>query len=301
MSRQLLAGVVSIAVVIPTLLGAPQGTTGGEWPVHGSDTAYTRYAPLDQINGDNVNELRVAWRRPGVDASLHARFPDLQYSNNLRSTPLMVGGTLYASNGIGLVEAFDPATGETQWVQELAESGSETPRGAASRGIAYWPGDDEADERILSVRGPYLLATDLGTGRLVPSFGDRGKVDLRYFEDSTEPRGFSFSSAPLVVRDVVVVGAAMADHPPVKEADPGYVRAYDVRTGALRWTFNPIPQAGELGVAGWTTPGSTREWPTSGRWRARTRSSGLTPLYVKTAAQEASLSCWRVRKSLMTR
>ena len=251
MSRQLLAGAVSIAVVIPTLLGAPQGTTGGEWPVHGGDTAYTRYAPLDQINADNVNNLRVAWRRPGVDASLHARFPDLQYSNNLRSTPLMVGGMLYASNGIGLVEAFDPATGETQWVQELPESGSETPRGAASRSIAYWPGDDEADERILSVRGPCLLATDLGTGRLVPSFGDRGKVDLRYFEDSTEPRGFSFSSAPLVVRDIVVVGAAMADHPPVKEADPGYVRAYDVRTGALRWTFNPIPQAGELGVDTW--------------------------------------------------
>ena len=127
MSRQLLAGVVSITVVIPTLLGAPQGTNGSEWPVHGDDAAYTRYAPLDQINADNVNDLRVAWRRPAVDALLHARFPDLQYSNNLRSTPLMVGGMLYAANGIGLVEAFDPATGETQWVQELPELGSETP------------------------------------------------------------------------------------------------------------------------------------------------------------------------------
>ena len=283
MSQQLLAGAVSIAVFIPTLLGAPQGTTGGEWPVHGGDTAYTRYAPLDQINADNVNDLRVAWRRPGVDASLHARFPDLQYSNNLRSTPLMVGGMLYASNGIGLVEAFDPATGETQWVQELPESGSETPRGAASRGIAYWPGDDEADERILSVRGPYLLATDLGTGRLVPSFGDRGKVDLRYFEDSTEPRGFSFSSAPLVVRDVVVVGAAMADHPPVKEADPGYVRAYDVRTGTLRWTFNPIPQAGQLGVDTWLDD----SWQYSGManvWTMASADAELGLVYLPTGA-----------------
>ena len=129
MSRQLLAGALSISVAIPILLGAAQGTNGGEWPVHGGDTAYTRYVPLDQINANNVNDLRVAWRRPAVDASLHARFPDLQYSNNLRSTPLMVDGVLYASNGIGLVEAFDPATGETQWVQELQESGSDTPRG----------------------------------------------------------------------------------------------------------------------------------------------------------------------------
>ena len=85
------------------------------------------YAIVRNAYADNVNDLRVAWRRPAVDALLHARFPDLQYSNNLRSTPLMVGGMLYAANGIGLVEAFDPATGETQWVQELPELGSETP------------------------------------------------------------------------------------------------------------------------------------------------------------------------------
>ena len=120
----------------------------------------------------------MAWRRPAVDVSLQTRFPDLQYSNQLRSTPVFVDGSLYASNGIGLVEAFDPATGGTRWVQELPESGGDTPRGASSRGVAYWGGTEAGDPRILSVRGSLLLATDTRTGNLISSFGDGGKVDL---------------------------------------------------------------------------------------------------------------------------
>ena len=250
---QLGAGPLALGLVVCILspVHAQDGTDGLEWVAHGGDGGYTRYAPLDQIDADNVNELRVAWRHPAVDASLHERFPDLRYSNNLRSTPIMVGGMLYASNGIGLVEAFDPASGETRWVQEIPESDDDESRGTSSRGVAYWRGRTTEDPRIISIRGPYLLATDIRTGKLIPEFGDGGKVDLRYFEDSPEPRPFNYSSAPLVVRDVAIVGAAMNDHPPVKEGHPGYVRAYDVRTGELRWTFNPIPQEGERGVETW--------------------------------------------------
>ena len=294
MRRQLRIATLSLGVPVLVLhvLHAQEGTDGRNWPAHGGDAGYTRYAPLDQINADTVSGLRVAWRRPAVDASLHTRFADLQYSNELRSTPIIVDGVLYASNGIGLVEAFDPTTGETGWVQELPGAGDETPRGASSRGVAYWRGSAEGDARILSVRAPYLLATNAHTGQLISSFGDGGKVDLRYFEDSPDPRAFGFISAPLVVRDVVIVGAAMADHPPVKEADPGYVRAYDVRTGERRWTFNPIPQEGEFGVDTWLD----NSWEYSGMgnvWTMMSADEELGLVYLPTGAPRTfSLTRW---------
>ena len=241
--------VLLLAMVAPA---AAQYGTQGEWHVHGGENGYTRYAPLDQINAETVGDLEIAWRRQAVDASLHERWPDLRYSNQLRSTPLMVDGVLYASNGIGMVEAFDPATGETVWVQDIPDlTDDETPRGAASRGVGYWAGAGQDRARILSVRAEYLFATDLETGRPIESFGDGGKVDLRVFADTPEPQPFSYISPPLVVRDVVVVGQLMEDHPRTMENRPGYVRAYDARTGALRWTWNPIPQAGEPGVETW--------------------------------------------------
>ena len=121
-TRPRAAGVRLATALVVSILAGPadaQDGTSGEWRVHGGDSGFTRYAPLEQINADTVNDLEIIWRRPAVDATLHARWPGLRYSNELRSTPLMVDGVLYASNGIGMVEAFDPATGESIWVQAL--------------------------------------------------------------------------------------------------------------------------------------------------------------------------------------
>ena len=247
-----------IVLVFSTSGSAQQGTTG-EWHVHGGDAGYTRYSSLDQINTDTVGDLDIAWRRSSVDASLILQWPDLQYSNQLRSTPIMVDGILYASNGIGLVEAFDPGTGQTLWVQDHSFLGDDTPRGASNRGVAYWA--DGADKRIFSIRPPYLLATNASTGQSLDSFGSNGKVDLRYDAET----GYSGTSPPVVVKDVVILGSAMADHPYTKEQHPGDVRAYDVRTGELRWTWSPIPKAGEPGVEtwlddSWTYSGMANVW-----------------------------------------
>ena len=247
-----------IVIVFSTSGSAQQGTTG-EWHVHGGDAGFTRYSSLDQINTDTVDDLDIAWRRSSVDASLIQQWPDLQYSNQLRSTPIMVDGVLYASNGIGLVEAFDPGTGQTLWVQDHSFLGDDTPRGASNRGVAYWA--DGADKRIFSIRPPYLLVTNASTGQSIDSFGSNGKVDLRYDAET----GYSGTSPPVVVKDVVILGSAMADHPYTKEQHPGDVRAYDVRTGELRWTWSPIPKAGEPGVEtwlddSWTYSGMANVW-----------------------------------------
>ena len=275
-----LASVLVVGVAATAI--AQNGTTG-EWRVHGGDSGFTRYASLDQINAETVNDLEIVWRRGAVDSSLHARWPDLQYSNQLRSTPVMVDGVLYASNGIGMVEAFEPATGETVWVQELPFLGEETPRGAANRGVAFWEDDSGGSRRILSVRPPYLLATDTDTGLLIPEFGDGGKVDLRVYADTSELIDYNYTSPPLVVRDVVVVGQAMADHPLTKEQRPGYVRAYDVRTGERRWTWNPIPRAGEPGVETWLDD----SWEYSGMgnvWTMMSADEELGLVYLPTGA-----------------
>ena len=218
----------------------------GEWRVHSGDNASTKYSPLDQINAANATSLRVAWRRPQVDASLMAAATS-KLPNNFRSTPIMVGGVLYASNGVGLVEAFDPGTGKTLWVQQPDADGL---RGTSNRGVAYWGQGDEA--RIISHRNRSLYALNPKTGQPITTFGVNGVVDLNADVGPLNP-GYTWTSAPLIARDVIVMGSRMADQDSATkvEGDPGDVRAYDVRTGKLRWTFHVIPKAGDPAIKTW--------------------------------------------------
>src|SRR5580704_9255378 len=90
----------------------------GESHYFGSDAGASKYWPFDQITANNVQNLKIAWRRPAIDAKIVADHPDLKFSNNLRAAPIMAGGILYSSDAIGMVEAMDPATGRTLWIQE---------------------------------------------------------------------------------------------------------------------------------------------------------------------------------------
>jgi quinoprotein glucose dehydrogenase len=225
--------------------GAVAQTENGEWRSLSGDPGSTKYAPLDQINRTNVKNLRIAWRRPAVDPLLSGKDPKLQVPNNFRATPLMIGGVLYSPNGVGLVEAFDPGTGKTIWIQEPPPS-PDALRGTSTRGVAYWSG--AGDERVFVQRGETLIALNAKSGQPYASFGAGGAVNLR-LGSASEP--YSWSGAPRVCRDVVIVGATMSDSPPRKEGTPGDVRGYDVRTGELRWTFHVVPRAGEFGVDTW--------------------------------------------------
>ena len=227
-------------------VSAQTGAQSGEWRAYGGDKASTKYSPLDQIDRTNVDQLRIAWRRPSVAGELRAAHPDLSIGNNFRSTPIMVGGVMFASNGVGLVEAFDPGTGNTLWIQDVPDG--EPTRGSSSRGIAYWQAAQE--ERVFAVRGEYLWALDPKTGALIGSFGDGGRVALK---PGLGPRAtrYGWTSAPTVCNDVVIVGVSMSDSPQSKEAPPGMVQAFDVRTGEQRWNFNPIAQPGDAGNDTW--------------------------------------------------
>jgi glucose dehydrogenase len=258
--------VAAICFIVGMNVRAQQGAKAGQWPNHSGDKGSTKYSPLDQITKNNVRNLRVVWRRPAVADEFRKRRSDLLVPGLFRSTPLMIDGVLYASNGIGLVEAFDPGTGKTLWAQEPPEATPDALIGSSTRSVGYWRGG--GDERIFSVRPPYLVAIHPKTGELIQGFGNAGKVDLR-MDLGAQPAPFNGTSAPLIIKDVVVVGSSIADNPNYKEGTPGDIRAYDVRTGKLRWKFRVIPKENEFGVDTW----ENRSWEYTGAVNAWTNLS----------------------------
>jgi quinoprotein glucose dehydrogenase len=281
----LLAAAACAAVFASTAHLRSQAGAGrsGEWRDYAGDKGFTKYSPLDQINPSNVRNLRIAWRRPAVADELRAEQPDLRFGNSFRSTPLMIDGVLYAQNGIGLVEAFDPETGKTIWIQERFEG--DQLRGAPARGIAYWGSGPSGGEaaRLLTVRGQYLTALEPKTGKIIRSFAANGRADLL---PALGPKAtnFNWTSAPQVCNDVVIIGAAMSDSPSRKDSlPPGIVQAYDVRSGQLRWTFNPIPRPGQIGSESWEED----SWSYSGAantWTLISSDESLGLAYLPTGA-----------------
>jgi quinoprotein glucose dehydrogenase len=225
---------------------AQQGARAGEWRYHSGDLGSTKYSALDQINKTNVSRLRIAWRRPAVDASIRQANPNLTYSHNFHATPILVDGVLYTSDGAGLIEAFNPATGATVWIEQIRAD--DRPRAASTRTIGYWT--DGNAKRIFAIRGEELIALDARTGARAADWGEAGRANLKR---GLGPRATAYisSSGPQVCGDVVMTGGSMSDRPEVKGAAPGDVQAFDVRTGKPRWTFHVIPRAGETGSETW--------------------------------------------------
>ena len=247
-------------VAVPTTPYAAAPSSAGEkvasteWLSNRGDLASTSYSPLDQINRDNFDKLRIAWRWKSDNFGPTPEF-------YFRATPLMADGVLYTTAGLRRdVVAIDPATGETLWMYRLDEGarGTSAPRRSSGRGVSFWRDTNPGEpDRIFTITpGFQLIALDAHTGRPVPAFGRDGIVDLkeglpRVSELPKTPPGSS--SPPVIVGDVVVVGVAFAagGAPPSKVAVPGWVRAYDAHTGALKWTFHTVPQAGDFGVDTW--------------------------------------------------
>jgi quinoprotein glucose dehydrogenase len=257
--------VAGATVLVRGQVGAQVGTQSGQWPTYGGDLGHTRYAPLDQINAGNFNNLEIAWRFKTDPLG-----PRPEY--NLESTPLMVNGRLYSTAGSRrAVVALDAVTGEMVWMHSEREGarGAAAPRQLSGRGLAYWT--DGRDERILYVTPGYrLLALDAKTGVPVASFGNDGVVDLKLEFDQdldlvTAPVGLH--STPIVAKNVVMVGAAFETgaNPKSRRNVKGAVRGYDVRTGKRLWLFRTIPQLGDFGndtweKDSWRYTGNTGVW-----------------------------------------
>ena len=249
-------------------VSAQSGAANGEWRTYGGDLGSTRYAPLDQINGDNFADLKVVWRFKTVNLGPR---PDFNY----QATPLMIDGVLYTTAGSRRdVVALDAATGEMLWIYRLdeGERSANAIRRMSGRGIAYWT-DGQDDERIFVVTiGYQLVGLDARTGRAIPGFGHDGIVDLKQHNDQyIDPLSgeIGWNSAPIVARDIVIVGASHrgGSAPPSRENVKGYIRGFDVRTGERKWIFHTIPRPGEFGRDSWLNDsavytGNTGVWTT---------------------------------------
>ena len=236
----------------------------GEWPHHGGDLASSKYSALDQINAENFAQLEVAWRWESADVRLQGAYDTGSYT----ATPLMVGGTVYAATSHGQVAALDPATGEQLWLYDPRSWARELPTQLPrrTRGIEYWT-DGEAERILLATLGKQLVSIDAATGKPDPAFGNNGMVDLTgdLGDRDWVTANISHSAPPIAVRDTVVVGSKIHDYVSGMDNPPGHIRAYDVRTGELKWRFHTIPQEGEpftetWGNESWRWQGNTNAW-----------------------------------------
>ena len=221
-----------------------QATANRDWPVWNGDENGDHYSPLAQINRQNVAGLRLAWTY------------DTGEEGGLETNPLVIAGVVYAHTPSRKVVALDAGTGRLIWKFDSGIPGVGPVRGAAT-----WT--DGHERRIFSAVDNFLYALNAADGKPIASFGEGGRIDLRkdlgrdYLQQT-----FTMTSPGVVYRDLIIVGGKEPeDHP----ALPGDIRAYDVRTGALRWTFHTIPHPGELGYDtwpkdAWKSAGAANNW-----------------------------------------
>lgn len=261
----------------------------GEWRWYAGTPGGDKYSPLDQINSSNVGKLRVAWVQAAEPPEV-LRGKAALVGGNYEHTPLMVGGLLYMRSEAGPVVALDPTDGKVVWVDQQAHGTG------VSRGLSYWT--DGKDARIFALDGSDLIALNAKTGQRYGDFGDRGRVDLKVYADprpNSPVGGFSWSSFPVVVGDIVVIAgvpeladdAASKVPPGVKPAldPPSDIRGYDVRSGKIMWTFHVIPRKGEYGYDTWLN-GSADVNGLGGAWSWLTADEELGYVYIPT--EEAS-------------
>ena len=260
------------------LLYGQHGAAKGEWRYYGGDAGSTKYSPLNQINASNVKQLEIAWR---WKAENFGPRPDY----NWEVTPLMIGGVLYFTAGSRRdAVAIDAATGETLWMYRLdeGERGDRAVR-TQNRGLAHWT-DGKGDSRILLISpGFQLIALNAKTGVPIANFGKSGIVELTegLDRDVVKPGQIGSSSPAIVIRDVIVVGAALqsGSAPASKTNVPGYIRGFDVRTGKRIWTFHTIPRPGESGHETWEN-GSWQYTGNTGAWAPLSADEELGYLYI---------------------
>jgi quinoprotein glucose dehydrogenase len=269
-----------VLTIVALLAGClPGAATAEQWLHYGGDPGGQKFSPLTQINAANVGQLEVAWqystgeltRRP----ELQSKWAKVQVNPIL--LPAAAGGHLMICTPFGRVIALDPATGKERWVYEPDTrvggygtpedpEGLKTPAFTNCRGVSYWTARDGTPPAFCSQRifvathDLRLIALDARTGKACTDFGIGGTVALEATVLAAHPPAaigeVKFSGPPLVINDVVVLGTSVRDFHRAN-APSGAVRAFDVRSGAARWSFDPIPRsAADPAYAGWSEAGA---------------------------------------------
>jgi quinoprotein glucose dehydrogenase len=211
-----------------------------DWPVYGGAAENQHYSPLTQINKSNVKQLQVAWTY------------DTDETGGLQTSPIVVKGILYGISPTQKIFALNAATGKLKWKFDSGVVGTQP-----GRGLAYWSSGENSsvnssankDRRIIVGVMNFVYELDAETGQPITSFGDHGRIDLRESLGRDAATAVVVMTSPAVVyKDLFIVGGR---EPETLPAPPGDIRAYDVRTGKLSWSFHTIPHPGEFGYETW--------------------------------------------------
>jgi quinoprotein glucose dehydrogenase len=227
-----------------------------DWPVYGGDLGNTRYSTLNQINTSNVFKLTQAWI---FDTNTAAA---AKANRQIEVTPLVVNGVMYLVTAYQSLVALDPQTGKQLWAFTHKHAGR------PPRGVGYWPGDrDNPPEILFGTFDGFLLAVSAKTGKAVPGFGNEGEIDLKVgMKDKFPKVHYGLSGAPIIYKNLAITGSHTQDSPGL--GSKGDMRAWDVRTGKLMWTFHSVPRPGETGHETWLNDGwkdrsGVNAWTTS--------------------------------------
>jgi len=234
-------GLTIVGLGILFLNAQPNQNVSVDWPMHGGDAEGSHYSRLNQINTKNVPKLELVW-------TYHTRDKRNDNRSQIQCNPIIIEGILYGTSPQLKVFALNAATGQNLWTFDPFAAGADKGAFGVNRGVVYWR--NGSDQRILFTAGQSLFALDAKTGKLMPEFGNKGAVDLREGLGRDVKKLFVGSRTPgAIYRDLLILGSVVSEGP--GPAAPGHIRAYDVRTGKIRWIFHTIPHPGEFGYDTW--------------------------------------------------
>ena len=256
---------IALSLLVPAMGATPAQTA--TWPVTEGSPGGGRYSPLADINTSNVNQLEQAWvYRYGHDDYFDGSFPVYRGTSS-ETTPILVGDRLIFTTPTNRVIALDAETGKELWIFDPGlDRHAWYANMWTNRGVAVWRGGSQdacAPRVFLTTLDARLIALDARTGKRCPDFAD---IDLREgVRPLIDRRELSLTSPGTVAGDLIIVGSSVADNVRA-DAPPGIVKAFDTRSGALRWTFHTIPAKGEPGAETWKTgtdhAGAANVWST---------------------------------------
>jgi quinoprotein glucose dehydrogenase len=230
-----------LVLTLIALCGCSHKQNEDRWRVYSGGPDSIHYSSLTQINRSNVKQLQVAWTFDAADASP---------GSEMECNPIVVNGVLYATTARANVIALDAASGSLRWRFDPADFEHVRLIGnkIRSRGVTYWSADDGKDQRIFSAARQYLYSLDARTGKPIASFGNAGRIDLRDDLGRDTKDWVTMTSPGIVYKDLLIIGSTVSETLPAALGD---IRAYDVRSGKLRWSFHTVPRPGEFGYDTW--------------------------------------------------
>ncbi len=239
---------LQLLLIITCLSGCFQQNTnryagaGKDWPVYLGDNFSSQYSKLSKITKRNVNRLEVAWEfHTGEDVS--------DNRSQIQCNAIIIDGILYGTSPKLKVFALDASTGEKIWLFDPDPESKYAKN--VNRGVSYWQSAD--DKRILFTSGPDLFALNAETGKLVESFGNSGKVSIKEGLGGKSKDLYVVATSPgIIYDDLLIIGSRVSEQ---MGAAPGFIRAFNIRTGKLEWVFHTIPQPGEFGYNTWPEDG----------------------------------------------